>query len=215
MHSASFTINDSGIFGEITAKSNRTIQLWCNDRCDLLHIAGPFSSDMLSLLNETVGVQGYIQNGDEGMIVTEACLRDLSSGFLDKYAEEANCLLLSPLRYERGEKRLQIVALESAHISTFYQDLVEDGKQVTVQSKRKIQAVDRNQPLIAPNNLVAEFTRRQRQVIETAYEDGYYNIPRGTTTANIADKLGISRRTVEEHLRRAERKVMDGYISQL
>lgn len=215
MHTASFSINDSSAFGEVTARTNRTIRLWCNDSRDLLHIAGPVDEEVLELLETSVGIRGQMSQADEGIIVTEGCLRERSSGYLEEYAEEANCLLIAPLRYEHGEKRFQVVALESSQISRFYQNLVGDGKHVTVESKRKLQTVDHGEPLIAPNNLVSDFTRRQREVIETAYEDGYYRIPRETTTSEMAEKLGISRRTVEEHLRRGEKKIMDGFIDQL
>ncbi len=215
MYTASFSVNDSSTFGEVTARTNRTIRLWCNDDRDLLHVAGPVNDEVLDMLRTTVGVEGQASRVDEGIIVTKGCLRERASGFLEDYAQDAGCLLISPLRYERGEKRFQVVALKPAQISSFYQNLVEDGKSVTVESKREIQTVEHGQPLIAPSNLVPEFTQRQRQVIETAYENGYYDIPRETTTAEIADELGISRRTVEEHLRRGEKKLMDGFIGEL
>lgn len=217
MHTASFSINDSSAFGEITSRSNRTIRLWCNEEQDLLHVAGPIDEEMMEHLRSTIGVQGQMSQKDEGLIVTEGCLRERSSGYLEEYAQGAGCLLVAPLRYERGEKRFQVVALDSARISQFYHDLVEDGKHVTVESKRELQSVDlnREEPLIAPNDMVTEFTRRQREVLETAHEDGYYELPRKTTTAEIAEKLGVTRRTVEEHLRRGEKKVMDGFVGQI
>ncbi|WP_262174730.1 helix-turn-helix domain-containing protein [Haloarcula laminariae] len=215
MYTASFSVNDSSTFGDVTARTNRTIRLWCNDDRDLLHVAGSVDDEVLDMLRSTVGVEGQASQVDEGIIVTKGCLRERASGFLEDYAQDAGCLLISPLRYERGEKRFQVVALKPAQISSFYQNLVEDGKSVTVESKREIQTVEHGEPLIAPANLVPEFTQRQRQVIETAYENGYYDIPRETTTAEIADELGISRRTVEEHLRRGEKKLMDGFIGEL
>ena len=214
MYTASFSVNDSGTFGEATARTNRTIRLWCNGNRDLLHIVGPVDDEVLERIRSTVGVEGQASQVDEGIIVTKGCLRERASGFLEDYAQDAGCFLISPLRYERGEKRFQVVALNPAQISSFYQNLVEDGKSVTVESKREIQTVEHGEPLIAPANLVPEFTQRQRQVIETAYANGYYNIPRETTTAELADELGISRRTMEEHLRRGEKKLMDGFIGE-
>lgn len=215
MYTASFSVNDSGTFGEVTSRTNRTIRLWCNDNRDLLHVTGSVDNEVLNILRSTVGVEGQASQVDEGIIVTKGCLRERASGFLEEYAQNAGCLLISPLRYERGEKRFQIVALKPTQISSFYQNLVEDGKSVTVESKREIETVEHSEPLIAPADLVPEFTQRQRQVIETAYENGYYDIPRETTTAELADEIGISRRTIEEHLRRGEKKLMDGFIGEL
>ncbi|MFO7925262.1 MAG: helix-turn-helix domain-containing protein [Halobacteriota archaeon] len=217
MHTASFSINDSSAFGEVTSQTNRTIRLWCNEDRDLLHVAGPIDEEVLEHLRSTVGIQGQMSRQDEGIIVTEGCLRERSSGYLEEYAQGSGCLLVAPLRYERGEKRFQVVALKSSQISQFYHDLVDDGKRVTVDSKRELESVDlhRDEPLIAPSDMISDFTCRQREVLETAHDDGYYELPRKTTTAEIAKKLGITRRTVEEHLRRGEKKVMDGFVGQI
>jgi predicted DNA binding protein len=42
----------------------------------------------------------------------------------------------------------------------------------------------------------------ERAVVEAAFEAGYFAVPRETTIAELADSLGLSRRTVSERLRR-------------
>lgn len=51
-------------------------------------------------------------------------------------------------------------------------------------------------------------TDRQHEVLEVAYELGYYDIPRGSSTAEIAAELGINDSTVAEHLQRAEHNLL-------
>lgn len=51
-------------------------------------------------------------------------------------------------------------------------------------------------------------TDRQLEVIETAYEMGFYDIPRGTSTEDIAGELDLDAATVSEHLQRAERNLL-------
>ena len=46
-------------------------------------------------------------------------------------------------------------------------------------------------------------TQPQREAIRLAVEMGYYDIPRGCTTKELADELGISDQAVTERLRRA------------
>ncbi|NHN60230.1 MULTISPECIES: helix-turn-helix domain-containing protein [Halorussus] len=46
-------------------------------------------------------------------------------------------------------------------------------------------------------------TEPQREAITLAVEMGYYDIPRGCTTKELADELGISDQAVTERLRRA------------
>jgi DNA-binding CsgD family transcriptional regulator len=51
-------------------------------------------------------------------------------------------------------------------------------------------------------------TDRQREVVETAYEMGFYDVPREVSTEAIAAELGVDSSTVAEHLQRAERNLL-------
>jgi predicted DNA binding protein len=50
-------------------------------------------------------------------------------------------------------------------------------------------------------------TDRQREVLVIAYFGGYFERPRGTTGADLAERLDISPATFSQHLRAAQRKV--------
>lgn len=51
-------------------------------------------------------------------------------------------------------------------------------------------------------------TDRQRDVVIEALTRGYYDWPRGINNENLAAELDISRATLHEHLRRAEKKLL-------
>ena len=53
-------------------------------------------------------------------------------------------------------------------------------------------------------------TERQREVVETAYAMGYYDVPRRASSEAVAEEVGLDQSTVAEHLRRAERNLMAG-----
>ncbi|HET7325570.1 MAG TPA: helix-turn-helix domain-containing protein [Halococcus sp.] len=61
--------------------------------------------------------------------------------------------------------------------------------------------------------LLSALTDRQREVIETAFEMGYYEIPRRATHENIAAALDLSGSTIDEHLRKAEYRLMEQVLS--
>lgn len=51
-------------------------------------------------------------------------------------------------------------------------------------------------------------TGRQREVLRTAYERGYFDVPRGVTPDELAAEFDLDKSTVLEHLRRAERNLL-------
>jgi predicted DNA binding protein len=55
--------------------------------------------------------------------------------------------------------------------------------------------------------LLGELTERQREILEVAFEAGYYEDPRQTTHQEIAERIGCTSATVGEHLRKIEARV--------
>lgn len=53
----------------------------------------------------------------------------------------------------------------------------------------------------------------QRETMELAISEGYYSIPRETTTAELAEQLGVSDQAVIERLRRAMTRLGEEYIT--
>lgn len=55
-------------------------------------------------------------------------------------------------------------------------------------------------------------TDRQLEVLRKAFQNGYYEIPRGTTMDELAAELGVDDSTVAEHLHRAERNLITSVL---
>lgn len=53
-----------------------------------------------------------------------------------------------------------------------------------------------------------KLTDRQREVLQAAFEEGYYEWPRKATGEEVAAKLGIASPTFSEHIKAAERKLI-------
>jgi hypothetical protein len=57
-----------------------------------------------------------------------------------------------------------------------------------------------------------DLTDRQAEVLATAFEAGYFEIPRGATVAEVADASGVSKSTASDVLRRAIRNLATWYL---
>ena len=63
-----------------------------------------------------------------------------------------------------------------------------------------------------PERPLDDLTDRQREVISTAHEMGFYEVPREASTEEIAGELDVDPSTVAEHLQRAERNLLDDLL---
>ena len=62
--------------------------------------------------------------------------------------------------------------------------------------------------VVSTNKLFGELTGKQRDALAAALDNGYYRVPKKVTTDEIAHQMGQPRTTYEEHLRKAESKVL-------
>jgi len=224
MHEATFHIRGGVPYEEATKNRDVSIELWCNSHCDLLHVKGNVSNEVRDEIAETVGIEHSssrqpgieetIESDGEQVIITSQCLRSHTENNIESYLAKHDCLLLPPLRYERGGKVVCIITLDPENMTRFYQDIQESFR-VEVQSKREINAISQDQPMLSVESLVPDLSERQQEAILMAWQAGYYEIPRETTTEELATRMDVDRRTFEEHLRLAEHKFIGALVNRL
>jgi PAS domain S-box-containing protein len=59
-----------------------------------------------------------------------------------------------------------------------------------------------------------DLTERQAEVLRAAYLNGFFDQPKGADGNELADSLGIARSTLHQHLRSAERKLVERAIDE-
>lgn len=60
----------------------------------------------------------------------------------------------------------------------------------------------------------ALLTDRQREVLELAVREGYFEVPRATDLSELADLLGVDKSTVSGVLRRAQARVLERFLAE-
>ncbi|WP_277540661.1 helix-turn-helix domain-containing protein [Haloarcula laminariae] len=94
---------------------------------------------------------------------------------------------------------------DASAIIEVFSDEYPDADLVT---KREKEALDPRFPQSAFRQLLhRHLTERQREVLQTAFEMGYYEWPRECTGSDVAVELGITSATFSEHIKAAERNL--------
>ncbi|QIO24277.1 PAS domain S-box protein [Haloarcula sp. JP-L23] len=86
-------------------------------------------------------------------------------------------------------------------------DVVTDAYPPAQLLKRRQRTRDSDDRL--QRELTEALTDRQRTALEAAYHAGFFEWPRDASGQDVADSLGIAASTFHQHLRKAERKVLD------
>jgi len=78
------------------------------------------------------------------------------------------------------------------------------------QSEFRLRRLTRND---APEPAGEGLTDNQREALRTAYELGYFEIPRGASLEEVATELGISASSVSERLRRGQTQLIEETVA--
>ena len=68
--------------------------------------------------------------------------------------------------------------------------------------------VSASEARFTPDSLFMSLTASQRKTVAEAYSSGYFDVPRKTDSKKLARSLGISKSTLSEHLRKAEKHLL-------
>jgi predicted DNA binding protein len=97
---------------------------------------------------------------------------------------------------------LNIIAPNGAALTQLVDDLEEIGASVVVE-KITILRTSR------------ELTTEQERVLQTAFDLGYFDIPKKIKLDDLARRLNVSKATLDVVLRRAQRKVVASHIGNI
>lgn len=88
-------------------------------------------------------------------------------------------------------------------ISEFVSQHKDAGVDITLEKLRDYRGSDSS---------LDSLTQRQREILRTAYDLGYYEVPRSTSTNEVAEEVGLDDSTVSEHLQRAEQNLLSSVL---
>jgi len=119
-----------------------------------------------------------------------------------------NCLVLQPTIHAEGWEWYRLVAFSKKDLNSLFAELDSSGD-VEVMSKKIVKdGTVRDALLITTSDLLGNLTANQADALVVALDNGYYSVPKKATTEGVAARMGVPRTTYEEHLRKAESKVM-------
>ena len=111
--------------------------------------------------------------------------------------------LLSPFEITENKAKLTFLG-NSNQIRSFLRNI----------EKRKVsyRIISLTDAKFYPDSPVNRLTLKQQRVVLSAYKYGYYDLPRKINSRELAKKLGLVSSTLNEHLRKAEFRILSGIL---
>jgi len=210
LYEASFRVKHECPYREISERHpDLTIREWYLSDCQVLEITSSETptDDLLAEI-DSLGTILHRSVDDSGLhVVTQACLCSLEESIIDRF-EEYNCLYQPPTIHRQGWEHYSVIAFDEGDVRALVRDL-ESDRDIDVLSKTAIEEQQIPHSMLAPvDQLFENLTDRQLAALRLALESGYYEQPRKTSLRELAERTSVARSTYEEHLRKAENKLL-------
>jgi len=210
MYEASFELRHECPYRSVSEQfPDVTIREWHHSDCQVLEVTGTVAptDDLLSAIEDIGTVLHDATTGDELYVVARSCRCPIEGSVIERF-QAHNCIYVPPTVYQHGWEQYTVIGFEEADIQQLLCDLDAD-RDIDVLSKT---AIERRQlphsAVFSVDRLFADLTGRQLAALQIALDNDYYDQPRGASTAELAAKTDVARATFEEHLRKAENKLV-------
>lgn len=114
---------------------------------------------------------------------------------------DPSLFFVSPVLSEGGYEYWELGSWERKTLELFYHKVRKFADIRILKMKQEI-------PSLFLHQALPKMTQKQQEAFHLAQEWGYYRYPRNVSVKELAKKMNVPRTTFQEHLRKAEGKVM-------
>ena len=155
------------------------------------------------LMDESPEIRTYATSGEDPAYCYVQVEGSPRTRQLIEFVQHRDFVVRMPIEYtENGARQVTMVG----HEADFAKALADPPAELEVE----LLSTGEYRP--DAEDIFADLTDRQREVLETAIRMGYYENPRRATHEEIAAEVGVEPGTVGKHLRNVESRVFSKYV---
>ena len=210
MYEVSFKLRHECPYREVSEQfPGMSIREWYLQDCQILDITALDAADdeLLEEIDELGTVLHTSIDGSDLNAIVQSCSCPIEESIVRKF-ERHNCVHLPPTVYRNGWEHYSVIGFDEGDVTALLAEL-DESREIDVLSKTSIE--ERHVPhssLFSVDRLFDGLTQRQLEALRIALDAGYYDQPRGASIAELAEETTVARATFEEHLRKAENKLV-------
>jgi predicted DNA binding protein len=189
---------------------NSRMLLWCNGNTDVLQVSagGVDSLDaVMESLKEVASIKEMMKEKGSAVTMVRTCACD--GEYLPEIVEKAGCLAIGSRTFTGGWEMLRLFAPDKAALRECVARLKLYGEVDIASMKERNESGALTDMGIAPLPFLGGLTDKQIEVLVSAHEHGLLSVPAKTRMDVVAKKMGLSRSTYGEHLRKAMQTLVE------
>jgi predicted DNA binding protein len=186
------------------------IFIWCNLEHDVYEIVCD-DPELLSLVKEQLSYfpiveQSTVVGGGAHIIVKECTC--MNQNTVAKFIGSLNILQVFPSILSKGWQYRRFIAFKHEDLEEFLGRLEKGGWTYDILRKVPFNGFLASSLTLTADSLFSNLTEKQIEALLTAHRHGYYTFPRKADAQTIAAKVKVPRTTFQDHLKKAENKLV-------
>jgi len=191
--------------------------VWCNREHEVIEMIVEKQEEYSAIMKEMSKIGGLVEESSDHHkvhLITRKCFCTMENS-VGKNIDSFNLLHVLPVIYEQGWEYYRIIAFRHQDLKGLLQRLEGRGFVVEVLRKVPFDGFIASSLTLTADALFSDLTEKQIDALLGAFSHGYYKLPRKADVKTIASKKRVPRTTFEEHLRKAENKLIAGVVPYL
>jgi len=192
------------------------ISQWCNGSADILEIEANGLETYEKLQQELSSASTKHSSRilskslcqDKFQLVARTCYCGSYGTSANPIIAKHNFMEVPPTVLMSGWEHYRLVGFDDSDVKGLLKALDRIGTTEILRKKSLSESVTDDNFLLSLSSLFGQLTEKQLKALLSAVENGYYEIPKRITADALAKKNGQPRSTLEEHIRKAESKVV-------
>ena len=190
------------------------IKTWKIGNREIIEILPKNQGDCSSAVEEIAqleGIIGVFEEENNGYVISKVSPCQVEK-MVDECVEEFGIVPIDPVIFTGGWQYHRIVVFDHDDINKILARFEESCFMPWILRKVPFRGFSESHMTVTTESLFSDLTEKQTNALLVTYSHGYYKIPRDADLQTIADRTGISRTTFQEHLKKAENKVMNSLV---
>jgi hypothetical protein len=210
-----FKVTHDCPFGNISRKfPSLKMFEWCNREHEVLEVIVEDHEEYAAVIAELSKLRGIIgksSDRDKVHLVMKTCYCSVENS-VTRNIDACNLLHVAPVIYEQGWEYFRVIAFKHEDLEELLQRLDEKGFEFEILRKVPFDGFIASSLTLTADALFSDLTAKQIGALLTAYKNGYYRLPRKADVTEIAFKERVPRTTFQEHLKKAENKLVAALV---
>jgi predicted DNA binding protein len=190
---------------------------WCNEEHDFIEVTEVSREDRASLIEDLSKIQDIMEQSSDReklQYVLKRChCNELPT--VSSHIDAFDLLQIPPIVYNQGWEFYRLIAFRHEHIDALLRDFDRHHFEFEIVRKQPFKGFVSSSMTLTADALFADLTQKQIGAVLTAYANGYYQFPRRANVKLIAAQRRVPRTTFQEHLHKAEGKLVASLLPYL